>query len=302
MRLKKGFLVFIAISLIFIPAFGQTPAPEEVSDQQIGDFSLSGYGEKGRKSWDIAGKTADIFTDEVKLKDVDGNLYGQEEDVNLTAKTGNFNKKDGKVHLEKDVVITTSGGARLTTDSMDWDRNKQLVTTKDKVNIAKDNMNITATGAQGEPNLKKIALNKDVTVDINPTPDSAAKPGELAIKNKIIITCDSSLEIDYDKNIATFNKNVLVDRGDFQIYSDIMHLYFSSGKDVKQTDKTPGFMGNNKIDKIVARGNVKIVRGENTSYSQEAVYTASDKKIVLTGKPKLVFYSTEDFKNASFGN
>ncbi|MDO8661951.1 MAG: LPS export ABC transporter periplasmic protein LptC [Candidatus Omnitrophota bacterium] len=302
MRPKEGFLVFILISLFFIPAFGETTTPDQPSDQQIGDFSLSGYGDKGKKSWNIAGKTADIFTDEVKLKDVDGNLYGKDEDVNLTAKTGNFNKKDGKVHLEKDVVITTSKGAKLTTDSMDWDRNKQLVTTEDKVNIAKDNMNITGTGAHGEPNLKKLALNKDVTVDINPTQSSAAKSDELAVKDKVTITCDSSLEIDYEKNIATFNKNVLVDRGDSQIYSDIMHLYFSAGKDTKQADKTPGLMGNNKIDKIVAQGNVKIVRGENTSYSEEAVYTASDKKIVLSGRPKLVFYSTEDLKNASFGN
>jgi len=295
MRLREVFLVCILIFLFFVPAFAAATADEE-SDQQISGFSLVGYGERGKKSWDIAGKTADIFTDEVKLKDVDGNLYGQEENVNLTAKTGNFNKKDGKVHLEKDVVITTSQGAKLTTDSMDWDRNKQLVTTEDKVNIAKDNMHIVATGAHGEPNLKKLALNKDVTVDINPTQNSTAKPEEPSFKEKVTITCDGPLEIDYDKNIATFNKNVRVDRVDSQIYSDLMHLYFSSGKDTRQAHKTPGLMGNNKIDKIVALGHVRIVRGENTSYSEEAVYTASDRKITLLGRPKLVFYSTEDLK------
>ncbi len=303
MRPKQGFLVFILVCLFLRPAFCETTeAPQEVSDQQIADFSLSGYGEKGKKSWDLAGKSADIFTDEVKLKDVDGNLYGKDEDVNLTAKTGNFNKKDGKVHLEKDVVITTSKGAKLTTDSMDWDRNKQLVTTEDKVNIEKENMVITATGAHGEPTLKKVVLNKDVKVDINPATEATDKSNDLAVKDKITITCDGSLEIDYEKNIATFSKNVLVDRPDSQIYSDIMHLYFSSDKDTKQTDKAPGVMGNNKIDKIIAQGNVRIVRGENTSYSEKATYTASDKKIILSGNPRLVFYSTEDLKNASFGN
>ena len=58
----------------------------------------------------------------------------------------------------------------------------------------------------------------------------------------------------------------------------------------------------NSINKIIASGNVKIVRGENISYSQEAIYTALDKKVVLSGHPKLVFYSTEEFKNASFRN
>ncbi len=147
MKLKAAAFVFIFF-LFSSLAFGAAADSQE-SDQQIGDFSLSGYGDKGKKSWDIAGKSADIFTDEVKLKDVNGNLYGKDEDVNLTAKTGDFNKASGKVHLEKDVVITTSKGARLTTDSMDWDRKNQLVTTKDRVNIAKDNINITAVGAHG---------------------------------------------------------------------------------------------------------------------------------------------------------
>ena len=300
MRFKEaGFvLIFFLFSSL---AFGST-ADNQESDQQIGDFSLSGYGERGKKSWDIAGKSADIYPEEVKLKDVNGNLYGKEENVNLTAKTGDFNKTNGKVHLEKDVVITTSQGARLTTDSMDWDRNKQLVTTNDRVNIDKDNINITGTGAHGEPNLKKIALNKDVRVDINPSLKAAADSAGLGVKEKTTITCEGSLEIDYEKNIATFNKNVKVERPDSTIYSDKMDLYFSPGKDKRQVSKAPQIMGNNKIDKIVARGNVRIVRGENTSYSEEAVYTAADRKIILNGRPKLVFYSTEGLENASFGN
>ena len=300
MKLKGTALVFIFF-LFSNLAFGATADSPE-SDQQIGDFSLSGYGEKGKKSWDLAGKSADIFTDEVKLKDVNGNLYGKDEDINLTAKTGDFNKASGKVHLEKDVVITTSEGARLTTDSMDWDRNKQLVTTKDSVNIEKDNINITATGAHGEPNLKKIALNKDVRVDINPSLKAVADSSGLGVKEKTMITCEGSLEIDYEKNIATFNKDVKVERPDLTIYSDRMDLYFSAGKDSRQENKTSQIMGNNKIDKIVARGNVKIVRGEDISYSEEAVYTAADSRVVLSGRPKLVFYSTEGLENASFGN
>jgi len=292
MRLKEAFLVLASSFLFFIPAFGATTVNQE-SDQQIGDFSLSGYGDKGKKSWDLAGKSADIFTEEVKLKDVDGNLYGKEENVNLTSKTGDFNKKSGKVHLEKDVVITTSKGAKLTTDSMDWDRNKQLVTTEDKVNISKDNIFITGTGAHAAPNLKKLALNKDVQVDINPAVSSSANAGDLAVKDKITITCDGPLALDYEKNIATFNENVKVENADSVIYSDIMYLYFSSGKSSVK-NKTPGLMGNNKIDRIVAQGNVRIVRGENTSYSEEAVYSALDKKITLNGRPKIVFYSTKD--------
>ncbi|MFA4842528.1 MAG: LPS export ABC transporter periplasmic protein LptC [Candidatus Omnitrophota bacterium] len=273
----------------------QTAASE--SDQQISEFSLAGYGEKGKKSWDIGGKSADIFENVVKLQDVVAHMYGQNEDIKLTADRGDFDKQDGRVHVEDNVVITTTTGAKLTTDSLDWDRKNQLVSTKDKVNIARDNMVTTATGAEGLPNLSHVTLGKDVQVDISP------KEGQ-GLKDKIVITCDGPLEIDYAKNIATFKNNVKVDTQDNLIYSDLMDVYFMK-KDVpaaveKSNDPNAMMMGTS-IDKIKCVGNVKIVRGQNTSYSDEALYTASDKRIVLTGSPKLILYSSEDL-SASFGN
>ncbi|MDO8488719.1 MAG: hypothetical protein Q7S42_01205 [Candidatus Omnitrophota bacterium] len=35
------------------------------SPQQIGDFTLSGSGDKGKKAWDLGGKSADIYNDVV---------------------------------------------------------------------------------------------------------------------------------------------------------------------------------------------------------------------------------------------
>ena len=293
MKLKNLSLTLILFLLSSSLVFGAT-APQE-SDQQISDFSLSGYGDKGKKSWDISGKSADIFTEVVKLKDVNGNLYDKVENVNLTAKKGDFNKSDGKVHLEEDVVITTASGAKLTTDSMDWDRKNQLVSTKDRVNIDKDNITIVGTGAHGEPNLNKVALNKDVRVDINPVA-SKGEAMDLALKDKVVITCDGQLVVDYEKNIATFYDNVKVERPDLTIYSDKMDLYFVRGSDTSAASKIDKSMVSS-IDRIVASGNVKIVRGENISYSQTAEYKALEKKIILSGRPKLVFYSTGEQLN-----
>jgi LPS export ABC transporter protein LptC len=307
MTFKRTILILVFLFLITPVLAVEQKKKQEESDQQISGFSLAGYGEKGKKSWDLSGKSADIFTEVVKLQEVVGNLYGEEEDIKLSARKGDFNKTDGKVHLEDNVVITTSTGAKLTTDSLDWDRKNQLVTTSDPVNIQKDNMVTQATGAKGEPNLKKVALEKDVTVNINPVnPD---QNGPEVDKEKIVITCDGPLEIDYDKNIATFNNNVKVERTNSVIYSDKMDVYFTSPgktnaepKDTNEGAKMPQIMGASKIDKIVARGNVKVVQGENVSYSEEAIYNASDRKIVLKGRPKLIIYSEKDLQDASFGN
>ncbi|OGX40301.1 MAG: LPS export ABC transporter periplasmic protein LptC [Omnitrophica WOR_2 bacterium RIFCSPLOWO2_01_FULL_41_12] len=273
------------------------------ADQQINEFSLVGFGEKGKKSWDLSGKSADIFGQLIKLQDVVGNMYGKEEDIKITADKGDFDKTEGKVHLEQNVVITTSSGSKLTTESLDWDRKNKLVTTEEVVNITKENMTTVARGAQGEPNLNKVTLRKDVQVDILPQTKEGKTKDE---KGKIIITCDGPLEIDYAKNVAVFKNNVKVDTQDNLMYSDTMDVYFLAAKDGPEAkpqenpENSPMLMGA-KIEKIVGRGNVKIIKGENISYSEEVTYTSFDKKIVLTGRPKLVIYSTEDM-DASFGN
>jgi lipopolysaccharide export system protein LptA len=181
---------------------------------------------------------------------------------------------------------------------LDWDRKDEVVTTEDAVNIKRDNMTITATGAKGHPNLKQVALEKDVRLDIEQVQKQEAQ-GAASAKEKITITCEGPVEIDYEKNIAVFNNNVKVVRQESEISSDKMDVYFTpSNSEAKGSTE---FMGS-KIDKIIAKGNVKISRGENVSYSEEAVYTTLDKKIVLTGRPRLIIYSTEDVKDAFIGN
>ncbi|MFH1199302.1 MAG: LPS export ABC transporter periplasmic protein LptC [Candidatus Omnitrophota bacterium] len=241
----------------------------------------------------MKGQTADIFDTVIKLKEVVGNMYGDTEKIKLTAQKGDFDKTEGKVHLEKDVVITTSSGARMTTDSLDWDRKNQLVTTKDKVDIQKESMTTTATGLKGNPSLNKLNFEKDVQVEIDPSKAVNAKAG--TSPDKIIITCDGPLEVDYEKNVAIFKNNVAVNNKDMQLYSDTMDIYFAKPEKsaVKSADPSASLM-NSSIDKMIAKGNVKIVKGDNTSYSDEATYNSADKRIVLTGRPKLVLSSTAD--------
>jgi LPS export ABC transporter protein LptC len=298
--------VLICAFIIFSlkPLYAAVEPANMSGGQQINDFSLSGYGDKGKKSWDLSGQTADILNDVVKMSKVVGNMYGEDDNIKLTSDKGDFDKAQGKVHLEDNVVITTTSGARLTTDSLDWDRKAQLVSTKDVVNIDRDGMTVKATGAKGEPNLSTVALEKDVRLDIDQKAEGESGSGDG--KNKIIITCDGPLEIDYEKNVAVFKNNVKVERPDSVIYSDKMDVFFIPGKEFKSQDKkeeakSSGMMAGSKIDRIVARGNVKVIKGENTSFSDEAIYSAADQKLILSGRPKLVIYSTEDL-NASAGN
>lgn len=93
------------------------------------------------------------------------------------------------------------------------------------------------------------------------------------------ITCDGPMEIDYAKNLAVFNKNVRVDDERGKLFCDTATAYYDA--------KTK------QVSKIVAKGNVIIVRGGSWTYSDEAIYLAPEQKIILSGSPKVMIYPEE---------
>ena len=277
------------LSLLFLLILRYNISGQE-AEQNLADFNLSGFSDKGKKSWEISGKSADIFSEIVKIKDLTARLYRDEEDIELKAKEADFNKTSGFLNLKNDVVITTTKGATLTTDTLNWDRTKQIISTKDRVDIQRQNIIASALGAFAQTDLKKVNLEKAVSVQINPKDSDI-----LNSNNKITITCDGPMEIDYEKNIAIFYNNVKVVKEDIQIYSDRLEVYFL--KEKAETTKLQ-----NQIKSIIASGNVRIIKGDNISFSQEAIYEPEEKKLILKGSPRLIIYPEEEEINATFGN
>jgi len=148
------------------------------------------------------------------------------------------------------------------------------------------------TADQGVYNRSKnnVRLEKNVKATIEATQGFAndfvsgsgqatSKPAEGAgqdkkKKSKTVITCDGEVQFDYEKNQAYFLKNVHVVSEDGIIDADKITVYLEPDS--------------RRLTKIVAEGNVKITQGENVTYSEKASYVESEKKVTLSGKPKLV--------------
>jgi lipopolysaccharide export system protein LptA len=107
------------------------------------------------------------------------------------------------------------------------------------------------------------------------------------------------MEIDYEKNIAIFYNNVKVVKEDIQIYSDRLDVVF-----IKNTPKAEQATNtySTQIKNIIASGNVRIIKGDNVSFSNEAIYEPQDKKIILKGSPRLIIYPKEEELNAASGD
>lgn len=269
--MKKNILFLVIFASGILSA---DPLLAQTDSQQMEGFNLSGYRDGGQKSWDLKGKTADIQNNEINITDVDANSYG-EEDMNVTAKKGRIDKQSGDMKLQEDVVVTTSGGMTMTTDTLNWQKKEDLITTDDKVTIVRENMTAVGQGAVAQPGLNKAKLNENVSVEFKPKANDS-------MEGEITITCDGPMEVDYEGQTAVFNDNVIAVQGDRRLMADKMELFFDSEK--------------KQIKQMICTGNVLIVQGENTSFSDKAVYEAGSKKIKLYGRPKLLLYMDDKEK------
>ncbi len=266
--MKKNITLYILLSLMMT---GVAFASEGAIDQKFQGFNLQGYSDTGEKAWDVKGDTANVKGADIELSNVNANSYGPQK-VNVTAETGKVDQVNGNMHLEKDVIVTREDGTQMMTNSLDWHRDKDLVTTPDDVVITNQQFTATGKGMQAHPEKKDAQLNKDVTVRVDTKPNEAEKTGD---KNKFLtITSDGPMTIDQEKSMAVFETNVYAAQSDRSLKADRMEVYFNPGM--------------NDIKEMVCIGNVVVVQGENKSYADKAVYKRGEQKIILSGRPKLI--------------
>ncbi len=154
-------------------------------------------------------------------------------------------------------------------------------------NKAKNNVKLEENVRAVIENAEEMNNYIEFPSEVSGKPKDKESTGAVKKKTKTVITCDGNVEFDYEKNLAFFDKNVKVVSDYGQIDADRITIHLDS-----QTKK---------IVDIVAEGNVKITRGENITYSEKATYVELEKKVILTGKPRLVIYEEGDIQKKFMG-
>jgi len=107
----------------------------------------------------------------------------------------------------------------------------------------------------------------------------------------IVIKSDT-LEFDHQRKQVTFSGNVDAKREDWTIQCHRMVVYYG------ENPKEPGRKDSMKIEKIFAKGDVKITRSSGgLATAEEATYYWDEERVVLTGKP--VVQQGDDFVEGS---
>lgn len=102
-----------------------------------------------------------------------------------------------------------------------------------------------------------------------PATSAPASPGNTTVTSE-----QFSLDMGKVPKQGFFTGNVLVAGTDFKMTADEMTVFFAE-KD-------------NKVEHLIARGNVQIEQPDRTAKANQAEYTVADDKIVLTGSPEVV--------------
>jgi len=249
---------------------------KEAAQQEVKDFSFVQYKEGGSQKWKLNGKSAKVVNNQVNIEDLSAISFGQGTVLKLKSREGSFDKGENVVHLRDNVVMATTDGTKLTTDRLDWNRETKNVSTDSSVNIKRPDMNITARGAVCDIDGRTAELKQDINAKL--VSDELDIPGSApGTKSQTAITCDGPLEINYKQNRAFFHGNVKVEDSKGTIIADRIDVYFNPET--------------RRVRSVVAAGNVRIINGENVTYSEKAIYLVDQARVILPNRPKLVIQS-----------
>jgi len=234
--------------------------------QRIKDFYLSNLKEDGLRDWELRGEEAMIHEKYVDIDTMNANYYLKDDVILITSDTARLDKTNLDIYLKDNVHVSNKEGATLVTDSLNWQRDNNIIETQDVVKTNRDSMQIIAKGLVADTELKKAEFRQDVEVTL---PDQETNG---AVK----ITCSGPLVIEYNLGKAVFNDNVIAIHPQGKMFSDKATLFFNA--ETKE------------IIKIVSEGNVKIVRDRNISYAEKATYSQRDQILTLEGRPQIIYY------------
>lgn len=257
------YLIIVTALLIFLvyqPVYAQ---------QKIKDFYLSNLKNDGSRDWEVRGEEAIVKDEYVDIEDMTAHYYLEKDTVKVTSDKAQMDKATMDVYLQDNVHIENKDGMKLDTDSLNWQRSKNYIETDDWVKTSRGDMQITATGLSADSACRQASFEKDVEVIF---PDEKEKTVTTA-------TCSGELHIEYSNGKAVFNDDVVVTHAQGKLFSDKTTLFFDNEE--------------NSIKKIISEGNVKIVRADNTTYAQKATYFSDNQKLVLEGRPRLLYYPKE---------
>jgi LPS export ABC transporter protein LptC len=122
----------------------------------------------GSLRWTLDAAQAEVFDQEqrTEMRQVAIRLFADRGEWHVTAARGVLDNARRDVALRGDVVVTSSDGLRMTTDTLRWRHQDKQLETRDAVEIRREGTTITGQGLEVRMEEQRAVLGKPVRVTI----------------------------------------------------------------------------------------------------------------------------------------
>lgn len=163
--LAAALAAFILLSCESVDEGGRSVYTEDVPDQEFSDFTTV-ESDSGVVKWVLAAPVARVYNASKLLVTDDPRIEFYNEDGTLAsvllARKGEFNQVTHDLTALGNVVVTSSEGYMLETESLVWVEKLEEIHTEDFVRFIKGEDILTGYGFRSDPDLKNVEIMKDV--------------------------------------------------------------------------------------------------------------------------------------------
>lgn len=102
-------------------------------------------------------------------------------------------------------------------------------------------------------------------------------------KRGVIKIVSDRLDAYSDKGLVVFSGNVVATQEDNTIKTDSLLLYYQKGERKSEKIGSKGIIKAGELERIEAKGNVRITQGERVVTGENAIFYNDEQKIIMTG-------------------
>jgi lipopolysaccharide transport protein LptA/LPS export ABC transporter protein LptC len=263
--IASGFAVSILLySGYFFVKRPERPTAHIVEEEKrvivFRDVTYSGE-KKGAIDWELKAKIARKFIDKpvVELEHIEGSYRPRPDTVVLfKGSKGELNTETEEGRVD-DVEIIYKDEYTVKSKSMDFDFRNSKVTSRGTVDLKGKKLTLQGLGMVADTDKQVVHIEKDVH-------------GTVETETRRFNFSSDRFSYDVKQNIYTFGGSVAVKGEDMTLFCDAI--------DVTSTGDT--------VDKLDARGKVRLTSKGTLAKSGRAVYYLKDDRITLEDSPRII--------------
>ena len=166
------FLALLVILVVLIISFKDGKKKEVIPDAQKKEVSsgaadvklekvtYSTVNEDNIKEWELRSDSARYFEDRelMFLEEVEVTLYSDGKTYHITANQGRFNTKTRDIEMKGQVEVVMPDSTKLQTETLNYEHQKKIITSKNFVTIRKEQVTINGVGVVISLDEKKLLI------------------------------------------------------------------------------------------------------------------------------------------------